>query len=587
MSGTDSIFLFLAWGLSVFAGLVALWVCVGRRSRAPHCPKCHYSLTDWTPERPKCPECGRVSPGGRDLQRRCRRWSRLFIAAFILCVAYAVTVIPRTQERGWVGTIPTPLLVCVRPWVSPSDTTPFDRQVDGVMTQLSDEVSLRDSNGEIAWLWQRVRLLRTRIAFAWEGQTGPSSRDLEIMDRLGNSAVADPGSTMSAVVAASEKAVAMKFVVDWDDFATWQAQPGTTSVPIPGLSVSTTLDTFFWHGAGGPAFAVSSWTVRDGAVLIYAGRPSDDTPVFNSYSVADAARACLGDTPEIEGGQAWATAQMVVAVESLVTPELWWNNGGAFSGPRILGGRLILVGPPRSHHQTQHLLTAIAIARPDAPAALGTGELDVALARRVMEMRIEGAKTATDLASLARLISDLLGSPCEVDAASLQRVGLAPTSAIPTPNGRGLSDVLSRVGNTAISTDTPTWTVRDGVVIILADAVRENYAFIRLYDIGRFTSLSHVRGASRHPGDSYIILFPVDEQILVENDSLTDRLSSEIEPDHWTDNGGSQIWAISLGMKLAVLAPAPAHVRIEGFLQAHGAETAKPSNSTTPPPMPE
>ena len=42
-------------------------------------------------------------------------------------------------------------------------------------------------------------------------------------------------------------------------------------------------------------------------------------------------------------------------------------------------------------------------------------------------------------------------------------------------------------------------------------------------------------------------------------------------------------WGLCALGGLAVLAPAPAHVRIEGFLQAHGAEAAmSPTRHTAP-----
>lgn len=91
-----------AWGLSGLAATVTLAVLIGRRAKGPHCPKCGYSLEAATDTTPTCPECGRISRGGRDLMRRHRRWALMRYAACLFIFAYAASVVTRTQTRGWI-----------------------------------------------------------------------------------------------------------------------------------------------------------------------------------------------------------------------------------------------------------------------------------------------------------------------------------------------------------------------------------------------------------------------------------------------------------------------------------------------------
>lgn len=589
MSGTDSIFLYLAWGLCALGGLAALWVCLGSRSKAPHCRKCHYTLADWSPERPKCPECGRVSSGGRDLHRRRRRWSRLFIVATILLIAYSTAVIPRTQERGWVGAVPTPLLVSLRPWVSPSTATPFDRQVDGVTTQLSDEAALRDSNGEIAWLWQRVWLLRTRIAFAWEGQTGPTSRDLALLRHLDATTIRSPGPTLNTTLAAVQQAVGRDVHINVDATALsgWGIDPETHPAPVPGLLASTTLDTLTSRGVFSGNFALSWWTVRNGTAHIHGGQPYDDMAVFNSYDLSHAAQACLEKSTSTAGWREWASRDIAHLVCYVVSPERWWENGGEFAGPNLLGGRLAFVAPPRDHYKVALLLEAITSASTDSPACAGPGRGDAELAHRVATTPLVDMRDASDLASFAHALSTQFGVPCEVDTASLSLATLTPETIVPPAARENLDQRLSRVYSTPTLTpreptpSQPSWTVRDGVIIITTHNARGDYSFIRVYDVSKFVTFNHATERA-HCGLSpdHTTPIPEDQQHWASHGSLMDHLTTSIEPDQWVDNGGDQVFAMPIGTRMVVTAPATVHASIEKYLNRLDPATM---DSPTPP----
>lgn len=83
----------------------------GRR----RCRSCWYDMSSVVGLR--CPECGREARRERDLFRTRRRWRRAAVGvALLVLVAPAGFAVPRVRARGWVGAVPTTVLMAVSPW---------------------------------------------------------------------------------------------------------------------------------------------------------------------------------------------------------------------------------------------------------------------------------------------------------------------------------------------------------------------------------------------------------------------------------------------------------------------------------------
>ena len=96
-------------------GAGALWLVVsglvGQRSGGkPHCHKCWY-LMEGVPDL-TCPECGKVAASKRELFRSKRKWKRVLVGGAMLPVlVYGIWMSPRVQKGGWVGAVPTWVLI--------------------------------------------------------------------------------------------------------------------------------------------------------------------------------------------------------------------------------------------------------------------------------------------------------------------------------------------------------------------------------------------------------------------------------------------------------------------------------------------
>lgn len=86
----------------------------GRR----RCPGCWYDMSGVPGLR--CPECGREARGERRLLRTRRRWKQAGLAALLGAIACGVAAVPRYQKGGWVGLVPSSVLV----YIAPLNTTP-------------------------------------------------------------------------------------------------------------------------------------------------------------------------------------------------------------------------------------------------------------------------------------------------------------------------------------------------------------------------------------------------------------------------------------------------------------------------------
>lgn len=112
----------LGWVLLPAGIAIALWALLRDRSRGrTRCPKCWYDMTGLasTGEGRMCPECGVVVKRDSDLLRTRRHW-RGVVAGAALLMAGMVSLSVPGWRYGWVGVLPSSVLVYVAPPRSPS-----------------------------------------------------------------------------------------------------------------------------------------------------------------------------------------------------------------------------------------------------------------------------------------------------------------------------------------------------------------------------------------------------------------------------------------------------------------------------------
>lgn len=125
-----------AAGVALFL-YAAFWDRPGRRGRpARRCRKCWYDLTanpaEPTREHPiTCPECGRKHATIRAMRKTRRRKWGIVLSGLVLIGAYTASVWPRVSRynyaEGWVGAIPTPILVLCLPLLDNDSGSYVDR----------------------------------------------------------------------------------------------------------------------------------------------------------------------------------------------------------------------------------------------------------------------------------------------------------------------------------------------------------------------------------------------------------------------------------------------------------------------------
>ncbi|MEO1583486.1 MAG: hypothetical protein AAFR96_02805 [Planctomycetota bacterium] len=117
--------------------VVALMACIGvawalfwdRPRGRKRCRRCWYDMSGASDAPVECPECGRAHAKPGHLTRTRRRWGAA--GAFLVMMmlgGYGVWVVPRVQERGALGGVPTAGLWLAAPWIEvPSE---FQRTAD-------------------------------------------------------------------------------------------------------------------------------------------------------------------------------------------------------------------------------------------------------------------------------------------------------------------------------------------------------------------------------------------------------------------------------------------------------------------------
>ncbi|MEL6499272.1 MAG: hypothetical protein AAFZ67_01115 [Planctomycetota bacterium] len=109
-----------AVALLAFVGVA--WALFWDRSRGrKRCRRCWYDMAG-VPTEPgdlpaACPECGRGHAKPRHLTRTRRRWGRVVVLGLVMVVGgYGLWVVPRVQDEGVTGVVPTTVLFAGAPW---------------------------------------------------------------------------------------------------------------------------------------------------------------------------------------------------------------------------------------------------------------------------------------------------------------------------------------------------------------------------------------------------------------------------------------------------------------------------------------
>lgn len=106
--------------IAIVAGLLLLLALFRDRAKGrSRCRKCWYDLSDLGDAPTTCPECGKAHTKPRHL-RKTRRHKRLaFVWLLVMVVGgYGMWVLPRVNERGWYGAVPTISMLLAAPWIN-------------------------------------------------------------------------------------------------------------------------------------------------------------------------------------------------------------------------------------------------------------------------------------------------------------------------------------------------------------------------------------------------------------------------------------------------------------------------------------
>jgi len=113
----DWAFHWIGYTLAVAAAIMIAWSFFADRARGRvRCRKCWYDLAGLETLPATCPECGKAHTKPRHL-RKTRRHKRLVLLCMLVMLVggYGLWVVPRVQDEGWYGVVPSVLV----PWCLP------------------------------------------------------------------------------------------------------------------------------------------------------------------------------------------------------------------------------------------------------------------------------------------------------------------------------------------------------------------------------------------------------------------------------------------------------------------------------------
>ena len=167
------------FGVLAFAAVVMVVGYRGDRARGrERCRRCWYDMSATAAGAGgsrTCPECGKAARTGRDLSRPRRRWRVVGAGLVIAAASYGVMVMPKVRTYGWVGALPTAVMIAGIAWL------PDAAILDGAGATREDGSLLFRYRAEVMWKWQQS------LVHGWARRTAAS--DSASLDRLGRALV--------------------------------------------------------------------------------------------------------------------------------------------------------------------------------------------------------------------------------------------------------------------------------------------------------------------------------------------------------------------------------------------------------------
>jgi hypothetical protein len=312
---TDTAWHTLGFLLAAAGLLVLLRGFVHDRSRGRRrCPRCWYSM-DGVPESESatgpvfvCPECGHGARSVKAMHKTRRRVRMLPATAVLMLLGYSLWCVPRVEDEGTRGFVPTTALIAAVPYPELdflSPRPPWYFVMQRVLRERTETTGL--------WAWQAVLWdWRVRLRFALKSRDGvpaPASGAVSVLDR----------GVIGAFKAISHEDLRSRLRAATGLELNASESPLILTVPGP-LPASRTLD-FVCNDMG------LRWLVNGAAVELLPRGSAPDT-YLETYTTGGLSVREVGDS-----------------IVALVSPEEWFINGGDVSIIDGVGNRLFVVAP--------------------------------------------------------------------------------------------------------------------------------------------------------------------------------------------------------------------------------------------------
>ncbi len=376
MSAGPWIFTAIGWLLIAAGAGITARALFGDRARGRRrCPRCWYDMRGVPGV--TCPECGHAAGDERALSRTRRRWRRAAAGLVLAGLSYGAFVGPDVAERGLRAAIPGTVLVCwplnledwTNPWALPG--------TDGRWaTVLREELDFRLKERRLADWQVSVLLGRTRRRCEARGEYGVPEPQHATLDTLMRAPGLGPSDAWALeALEARLASLGLEFAVEpraWPSLGPFEAE---------GPSLAASLDAV--AGSMG-----AEWIAQGRGVRLVARETWEEPHRENSrvaiYDVGDVAPVrvvwvprhncqCSGDEcsrhPLDRVVDREAIESLAAIVTELVSPEQWFDGGGANGAVRVIGESLVIRATPAMHVAVERLLAIMRQALHDGPGA--------------------------------------------------------------------------------------------------------------------------------------------------------------------------------------------------------------------------
>jgi len=273
-------------------------------------------------------------------------------------------------------------------------------------------------------------------------------------------------------------------------------------------------------------------------------------------------------------GDISATEALEKAIQSHITPEDWFDNGGDAATIGAIGETLCIVAPPTTHARLGELLAAVR--KPTPTPWAGVDARDVHQSRgalaRLMTTPITMGLSHVDMAGIAGLIASATGVRIAYEEASLGRARVNLERLMRLGRRHHSAATLLDAAMVALpyyGGDVPVWSIR-GDHILIASGSEQIESLSVVYDVHELVD----RATRDHWARSHYRPKQGEESVRV-----VELLSEVIASEEWHVNGGDRIGESTIGDHLVISAPLRRHVEIEEFLRKLLAATSAADQS--------